>query len=209
MCVRRVAGEGRVGRRPGDCVVQRRQRLGTRAEQSRAEQSSTGRRQRRGGRRWSNGGRDKKNGGRKNGRGCVGGQESSRAVMLNSWHFAQPFARRARSDFRLALALAGGQCLIARCEATSNMTTGPAPAALRQFQCSRTCWAPFTTALRCFSRPKDPIAAILGYLVCVARARRGRLRVWIKNRRHASPSHTNSPSSPGAASCCGSQSPYS
>jgi hypothetical protein len=39
VCVRRVAGEGRVGRRPGDCVVQRRQRLGTRAEQSRAEQS--------------------------------------------------------------------------------------------------------------------------------------------------------------------------
>lgn len=70
------------------------------------------------------------------------------------------------------------------------MTTGPAPSASRQFQCSQTCVFPFTTPLRSFSHPPHAVAARPGRLVCVARTRGGRLRVWIKNRRHASLSHT-------------------
>jgi len=110
-----------------------------------------------------------------------------------------------RSDFRLALALAGGSCLIACCEATRSMNKGLTHCESRQFGCSRTCLIRFLASLRYFSHPSCHANAIYARRFYIPQLRRGRLRVWIKNTRHASLSHTNSPSSPGTASCCGSQ----
>jgi hypothetical protein len=118
--------------------------------------------------------------------GAVCFQESE-LWCSNSWHCSSAL-RSPRSDFRLALALAGGQCLIACCEATGNTNKGSPSSLLPSFQCSLPGCIPHSTAL--LLPPPSPFIAILRRLVCIARGRRGRLRVWIKNSRHAALSHT-------------------
>ena len=64
---------------------------------------------------------------------------------------------------------------------------GPMCCESRQFVCTRICFSPLVTSPCYFSHPSSRLNAVYAPRLLVPRVRGGRLRVWIKNSRHASP----------------------